>query len=64
MGGHSLGGYLSLAFHLAHPERVAALVLIDTGPGYRSDDGRQKWNRMAEVIAGILHSTREEVWLC
>ena len=33
VGGHSLGGYLSLAFHLAHPERVAALVLIDTGPG-------------------------------
>src|SRR2546430_9059971 len=24
----------------------------------------EKWSRMAEVIAGILHSTREEVWLC
>lgn len=54
VGGHSLGGYLSLAFHLAHPERVAALVLIDTGPGYRSDDGRQKWNRMAEGYAAEL----------
>jgi len=54
IGGHSLGGYLSLAFHLAHPERVAALVLIDTGPGYRSDDGRQKWNRMAEGYAAEL----------
>ena len=54
IGGHSLGGYLSLAFHLAHPERVAALVLIDTGPGYRNDDGRAKWNRMAEAYAADL----------
>ena len=54
VGGHSLGGYLSLAFHLAHPDRVSALILIDTGPGYRSDDGRAKWNRMAEAYAADL----------
>jgi pimeloyl-ACP methyl ester carboxylesterase len=54
VGGHSLGGYLSLAFHLAHPDRVTALVLIDTGPGYRSPDGRAKWNRMAESYAADL----------
>lgn len=54
VGGHSLGGYLSLAFHRAHPDRVAALVLIDTGPGYRSDEGREKWNRMAEGLAADL----------
>ena len=44
LGGLSLGGYLSLAFWLEHPERVAALVLCDTGPGFRNDDARQKWN--------------------
>ncbi|MFI5315971.1 MAG: alpha/beta fold hydrolase [Myxococcota bacterium] len=49
--GHSLGGYLSLAFHLAHRERVAALVLLDTGPGYRKDDARAGWNRMVEERA-------------
>ena len=54
VGGHSLGGYLSLAFHLAHPERVKALVLIDTGPGYRSPDGRAQWNRMVEGYADDL----------
>jgi pimeloyl-ACP methyl ester carboxylesterase len=54
VGGHSLGGYLSLAFHLAHPDRVSALVLIDTGPGYRSDEGRATWNRMAEAYAADL----------
>jgi pimeloyl-ACP methyl ester carboxylesterase len=47
IGGLSLGGYLSLAFWLAHPERVAALVLCDTGPGYRSDEARERWNERA-----------------
>ncbi len=51
LGGHSLGGYLSLAFRLAHPERVAGLVLVDTGPGYKQDAGREKWNAMAERFA-------------
>lgn len=50
-GGLSLGGYLSLAFALAHPQRVAALVLVDTGPGFRNAEGRQKWNRLASSIA-------------
>jgi pimeloyl-ACP methyl ester carboxylesterase len=48
VGGLSLGGYMSLAFRQAHPERVRALMLFDTGPGYRSDDARAKWNRFAE----------------
>jgi len=54
VGGLSLGGYLSLAFHLAHPERVRALMLFDTGPGYRNEDGRRRWNAMAESYAGAL----------
>jgi pimeloyl-ACP methyl ester carboxylesterase len=47
VGGLSLGGYMSLAFHLAHPERVEALLIIDTGPGYRKDEARDGWNRNA-----------------
>jgi pimeloyl-ACP methyl ester carboxylesterase len=54
IGGLSLGGYLSLAFWLAHPERVAALVLCDTGPGYRSDEARQRWNERARATADRL----------
>ena len=46
VGGLSLGGYMSLAFHLAHPERVRALMLFDTGPGFKKDD------YMAAKIAG------------
>jgi pimeloyl-ACP methyl ester carboxylesterase len=51
VGGLSLGGYLSLAFYVRHPERVAALVLCDTGPGYRRDPARAEWNARAERIA-------------
>ena len=44
IGGLSLGGYMSLAFHLAHPERTQALLIIDTGPGYKKDEPRAGWN--------------------
>ena len=54
LGGMSLGGYLSLAFHLVHPQRVAALVLVDTGPGYRNDEARDKWNAWVERRAQQL----------
>ena len=35
IGGLSLGGFVSLAFHLAHPENTTALLLFDTGPANR-----------------------------
>lgn len=44
VGGLSLGGYMSLAFNLKYPDRVAALMLFDTGPGYKNDLARQGWN--------------------
>ncbi len=42
VGGLSLGGYMSLAFHRVHPERVEALLIIDTGPGYKNDEARAR----------------------
>lgn len=47
IGGLSLGGYMSFAFYLAHPEMVAGLLLVDTGPGYRNPEARAGWNKMA-----------------
>ena len=47
VGGLSLGGYMSLAFYRVHPERVSALLIIDTGPGFKKDDARAAWNRRA-----------------
>ncbi|MGO8909422.1 MAG: alpha/beta fold hydrolase [Bradyrhizobium sp.] len=51
IGGLSLGGYMSLAFYRAHPERVRALLIIDTGPGFRKDDAREAWNKRAYATA-------------
>lgn len=48
IGGLSLGGYLSLAFHVEHPQRCQSLLLFDTGPGYRKDAARAQWNETAE----------------
>jgi len=47
VGGLSLGGYMSLAFQRAHPERTRALLIIDTGPGYKNDQARDGWNANA-----------------
>jgi pimeloyl-ACP methyl ester carboxylesterase len=49
--GHSLGGFTSLRFYLQHPERVRALVLVGSGPGFRDPEAREKWNGMAERFA-------------
>ena len=54
IGGLSLGGVMSLAFHLAHPERVRALMLFDTGPGFRNPEARRQWNDRAEARAREL----------
>jgi pimeloyl-ACP methyl ester carboxylesterase len=51
VGGLSLGGYMSLAFYRAYPERVSALLIIDTGPGFKKDDAREAWNKRAHETA-------------
>lgn len=48
IGGHSLGGYSTLAFHRVHPERCDALMLFNCGPGFKKDEARLKWNETAE----------------
>src|SRR3979490_2392082 len=40
VGGLSLGGYMSLAFYRAHPQRVRALLIIDTRPGFKKKHAR------------------------
>lgn len=56
IGGLSLGGYLSLSFYAAHPERCRALMLFDTGPGFRRDDARDQWNARARSQGDRLES--------
>lgn len=52
--GHSLGGYLSLAYTLFHPDQVRALVLIAAGPGFRKEQARAQWNEAVEGSARKL----------
>jgi pimeloyl-ACP methyl ester carboxylesterase len=56
VGGLSLGGTMSLAFHLAHPDMVRALVICDSGPGFRNAAAREEWNEQAEARAAELES--------
>ena len=68
IGGLSLGGYMSLAFYRAHPQRVDALLIIDTGPGFKKDEAREAWNKRAhdtgdrferEGLEALKSATRE-----
>lgn len=54
IGGLSLGGYMSLAFHLAHPDMTRALMIFDTGPGFRNPESREAWNQRARQRADDL----------
>ena len=56
IGGHSLGGFMTLAFHAAHPHRCKALMLFDTGPGYKKDEARAGWNKRAEAMAQVYET--------
>ena len=56
VGGLSLGGYMSLAFYLRYPERVRALLLFDTGPGFKNDEARAAWNKRAAETANAFET--------
>ncbi len=59
VGGLSLGGYMSLAFYRAHPERVSALLIIDTGPGFKkSDAGRERATASHRDATGLARAAR------
>ena len=49
--GHSLGGYLGLAHVLSRPGVLVGLVLVATGPGFRDDESRRRWNERVEANA-------------
>ena len=56
IGGLSLGGVASLGFYLAHPDMVRALVICDSGPGYRNAEARAAWNQRAQERAAELEA--------
>jgi pimeloyl-ACP methyl ester carboxylesterase len=42
--GHSLGGYLALAYSATRPHAARGIVVVNTGPGYRDPVKREEWN--------------------
>jgi pimeloyl-ACP methyl ester carboxylesterase len=56
VGGLGLGGYRSLAFYRVHPERVKALLIIDTGLGFKNKEARKGWNDNAKRAAETLEA--------
>lgn len=46
--GHSLGGYLSLAYAATRPGAVRGMVVMATGPGFRDAEKREAWNARSE----------------
>ncbi|HSJ98232.1 MAG TPA: alpha/beta hydrolase [Myxococcota bacterium] len=54
LAGFSFGGLASLHFALRHPERVRALALLDTGPGFKNPEAQQRWLAQTEKTATIL----------
>lgn len=56
MGGHSLGGYTTMRFYQRYPERVRAMILSGTGPGYRRTEGARQWTEINEKAAAEYKS--------
>jgi len=52
IGGMSQGGFISLRFALAHLQRTAGLVLIDTQAGREDPDKMEQYDLMHEVWTG------------
>ena len=55
--GHSMGGYIALAFAERHPERTEALVLLHSTPYADSDE--KKKNRQREI--SLIKSGKKEL---
>jgi pimeloyl-ACP methyl ester carboxylesterase len=51
VGGLSVGGLVSLSYARAHRARTKALLLFNTGPGFKNPDALADWQRMLERAA-------------
>lgn len=46
--GHSLGGYLALAYAATRPGAIRGMVVMATGPGFRDSEKREAWNARSD----------------
>jgi pimeloyl-ACP methyl ester carboxylesterase len=61
--GLSFGGLASLHLALARPERVRALVLVDTGPGFKKAEAQARWEATIEKTASTIEEQGLEALL-
>ncbi|MFP6654828.1 MAG: alpha/beta hydrolase [Myxococcota bacterium] len=61
--GLSFGGLASLHFAVRHPERVAALALIDAGPGFKNPEAAAGWAAQVERTARFLEERGFEAFV-
>ncbi|MCR9094408.1 MAG: alpha/beta hydrolase [bacterium] len=54
--GHSFGGLASLHFAARFPDRVAALVLVGSGPGFKNPEAAEGWAAQVERTASFLET--------
>jgi pimeloyl-ACP methyl ester carboxylesterase len=63
VGGLSVGGIVSLSYARAHRERVKALLLLNTGPGFKNPDALAQWESMLERAAAKMGEVGLEKYL-
>lgn len=54
VGGLSFGGLASLHLALQRPQRVRALLLVDTGPGFKNPEAQARWEAQVERNASFV----------
>ena len=62
VGGLSFGGLASQHYALAHPERVSALLLIASGPGFKNPKAQSDWEAQIGRIADRLERVGFAGW--
>jgi pimeloyl-ACP methyl ester carboxylesterase len=61
--GLSFGGLLSLSYALRWPGDVRGLVLINSGPGFKKAESRERWRSLWERAAAKLEDVGIEAYL-
>lgn len=63
LAGLSFGGLASLHFTVKHPERVRALVLAGSGPGFKNPKAAAAWKQQSERTAAHLEERGLEAFV-